>query len=205
MAGLGGGGEGPAVVEARRGWVAAWGVAVLHDLGQESAAAMCVLDHPVMDHHHAGARVAARRVALVLLDAERAARFTAAAGHLYGPQEERGLYRTQDGGETWQKVLASGPNSGAIDVVMNPSNPRIIFAATWPMRSWTWGRESGGPASGMWMRRDGGDRRTRRRGPRRARRSGAQAASGQGTPMPRQGGRAAAPGTRQQAAAAYHE
>jgi photosystem II stability/assembly factor-like uncharacterized protein len=90
--------------------------------------------------------------------------FVAAAGHLYGPQEERGLYRTQDGGETWQKVLASGPNSGAIDVVMNPSNPRIIFAATWQMRIWTWGRESGGPESGLWMSRDGGDTWTRLEG-----------------------------------------
>jgi photosystem II stability/assembly factor-like uncharacterized protein len=83
--------------------------------------------------------------------------FVAAAGHLYGPQEERGLYRTEDGGETWEQVLTSGVDSGAIDIVMNPSNPRILFAATWQMQIWTWGRESGGPESGLWMSRDGGD------------------------------------------------
>jgi len=90
--------------------------------------------------------------------------FVAAAGHLYGPQEERGLYRTEDGGETWEQVLKSGVNSGAIDVVMNPSNPRILFAATWQMQMWTWGRESGGPESGLWMSRDGGDNWTRLEG-----------------------------------------
>lgn len=84
--------------------------------------------------------------------------FVAAVGHLYGPQEQdRGLFRTTDGGETWERVLFSGENSGAIDVVMDPSNPRILFAATWQMRMWTWGRESGGPESGLWTSRDGGD------------------------------------------------
>jgi photosystem II stability/assembly factor-like uncharacterized protein len=91
--------------------------------------------------------------------------FVAAAGHLYGPQpEDRGLFRTVDGGETWKRVLASGPNSGAIDVVMDPSNPSILFAATWQMQIWTWGRESGGPESGLWTSRDGGDNWTRLEG-----------------------------------------
>ena len=83
--------------------------------------------------------------------------FVAAAGHLYGPQQERGLFRTTDGGESWERVLFSGENSGAIDVVMDPTNPRILFAATWQMQMWTWGRESGGPESGIWTSRDGGD------------------------------------------------
>jgi photosystem II stability/assembly factor-like uncharacterized protein len=91
--------------------------------------------------------------------------FVAAAGHMYGPQEEdRGLYRTTDGGERWERVLSAGPNSGAIDVVMNPANPRILFAATWEMRMWTWGRESGGPESALWTSRDGGDSWTRLEG-----------------------------------------
>ena len=91
--------------------------------------------------------------------------FVAAAGHMYGPQEEdRGLYRTMDGGVTWERVLFAGPNSGAIDVVMDPSNPRILFAATWQMQIWTWGRESGGPESGLWASRDGGDTWTRLEG-----------------------------------------
>lgn len=84
--------------------------------------------------------------------------FVAAAGHMYGPQEtDRGLYRTVDGGRSWDRVLTAGPNSGAIDVVMHPTNPRILFAATWQMQMWTWGRESGGPESGLWTSRDGGD------------------------------------------------
>jgi photosystem II stability/assembly factor-like uncharacterized protein len=91
--------------------------------------------------------------------------FVAAAGHMYGPQEEdRGLYRTEDGGETWERVLTAGPNSGAIDVVMDPGNPRILFAATWQMQMWTWGRESGGPESALWTSRDGGDTWTRLEG-----------------------------------------
>ena len=90
--------------------------------------------------------------------------FVAAAGHLYGPQQERGLYRTRDGGETWERVLFAGENAGAIDVVMDPTNPRILFAATWQMQIWTWGRESGGPESGLWTSRDGGDTWTRLEG-----------------------------------------
>ena len=90
--------------------------------------------------------------------------FVAAAGHLYGPQQERGLFRTTDGGESWERVLFSGENSGAIDVVMDPTNPRILFAATWQMQMWTWGRESGGPESGIWTSRDGGDSWTRLEG-----------------------------------------
>ena len=91
--------------------------------------------------------------------------WVAAAGHMYGPQENhRGLFRTVDGGNTWERILFSGPNSGAIDIVMDPSNPRILFAATWQMQIWTWGRESGGPESGLWTSRDGGDTWTRLEG-----------------------------------------
>jgi len=91
--------------------------------------------------------------------------YVAAAGHMYGPQEEdRGLYRTMDGGESWERVLSAGVNSGAIDLVMDPANPRILFAATWQIQMWTWGRESGGPESGLWTSRDGGDSWTRLEG-----------------------------------------
>ncbi|MDP2959354.1 MAG: hypothetical protein Q8N53_23245 [Longimicrobiales bacterium] len=83
--------------------------------------------------------------------------FVAALGHLYGPQQERGVYRTKDGGETWDRVLFAGENAGAVDIAMNPANPRILYAATWQMRIWTWGRESGGPESGLWKSTDGGD------------------------------------------------
>ncbi|MCP3960305.1 MAG: sialidase [bacterium] len=83
--------------------------------------------------------------------------YAAALGHCYGPQEERGVYRTTDGGETWQRVLHSDPGAGASDLVMDPTNPRILFAGLWQMKIATWGRESGGEQSGLWMTRDGGD------------------------------------------------
>ncbi|MEE8146302.1 MAG: hypothetical protein V3T24_01760, partial [Longimicrobiales bacterium] len=83
--------------------------------------------------------------------------YVAALGHLYGPQEERGVYRTKDGGDTWERVLFVDENSGAVDLVMDPNNPRIMFAATWQMLIRTWGRWSGGPGSGSYGSRDGGD------------------------------------------------
>jgi len=83
--------------------------------------------------------------------------FAAALGHVYGPQPERGVYRTLDGGESWEKVLFVDENTGAIDIVMDPNNPRILFAAMWEIRVWTAGRVSGGPGSGLYMSRDGGD------------------------------------------------
>ena len=83
--------------------------------------------------------------------------YAAALGHLYGDQEERGVYRTRDGGETWERVLFVDPSTGAVDVVMDPNNPRILFAATWQMVMSTAGRTSGGPGSGIFVTRDGGD------------------------------------------------
>ena len=90
--------------------------------------------------------------------------FMAAQGHSYGPQQERGVYRTQDGGKTWQRVLFVNENTGAIDIVMHPRNPQILFAATWQLEMHTWGRESGGPGSGIHMSRDGGTTWTRLQG-----------------------------------------
>ncbi len=90
--------------------------------------------------------------------------FVAAQGHSYGPQEERGIYRTTDGGRTWTRVLFVDPNTGAIDVVMDPANPRTLFAAMWQLEMHTWGRESGGPGSGIFVSHDGGDNWTRLQG-----------------------------------------
>jgi len=82
--------------------------------------------------------------------------YVAALGHLYGPQEERGVYRTMDGGQTWERVLFAGKEAGAVDIVMDHGNPRILFAATWQMEIRTWGRWSGGPQSGLYVSRDAG-------------------------------------------------
>lgn len=79
-----------------------------------------------------------------------------ALGHAYGPQQERGVYRTNDGGETWTRVLFVDGNTGCSDIAMNPENPRILFAGMWQLEIHTWGRTSGGPGSGLFMSRDGG-------------------------------------------------
>ena len=77
-------------------------------------------------------------------------------GHSYGPQQERGVFRTSDGGKTWERVLFVDENTGASEVLMDPSNPRILFAGMWPLEIHTWGRESGGPGSGIYKSTDGG-------------------------------------------------
>lgn len=82
--------------------------------------------------------------------------YVAALGHAYGPQPDRGIFRTMDGGKTWEKVLFVNDSTGASDLVMDPNNPRVLFAAMWQIEIHTWGRTSGGPGSGIWMSRDGG-------------------------------------------------
>jgi len=82
--------------------------------------------------------------------------YVAALGHLYGPQPERGVYRTMDGGATWEQVLFVDENTGAVDMALDPANPRIVYAAMWQMQIWTWGRQSGGVGSGVYKSTDGG-------------------------------------------------
>lgn len=82
--------------------------------------------------------------------------YVAALGHAYAPQKERGIYRTIDGGETWEHVLFVDENTGASDIVMDPDNPRILFAGMWQLELKTWRRVSGGPGSGIHMTTDGG-------------------------------------------------
>jgi photosystem II stability/assembly factor-like uncharacterized protein len=83
--------------------------------------------------------------------------FVAAMGHCYGPQKERGVFRTRDGGKTWEHVLFADENTGCFEIAMDPSNPRILFAGMWPLVIHTYGRESGGPNGGIWKSADGGD------------------------------------------------
>jgi photosystem II stability/assembly factor-like uncharacterized protein len=82
--------------------------------------------------------------------------FVAALGHCYGPQPDRGVFRTADGGETWEKVLFVDENTGCSDLVLDANNPRILFAGMWQLEIHTWGRESGGPGSGLYKSEDGG-------------------------------------------------
>jgi hypothetical protein len=81
----------------------------------------------------------------------------AALGHAFGPNPERGVYRTRDGGATWQRVLYKSENTGAIDLAMDPTNPRIWYAALWQARRGPWFMSSGGPESGLYRSTDGGD------------------------------------------------
>jgi len=82
--------------------------------------------------------------------------FAAALGHCYGPQQERGVYKTTDGGATWERVLFVDENTGCSDIAMHPGNPRILIAGMWQIEMKTWVRNSGGPGSGLYMSKDGG-------------------------------------------------
>jgi photosystem II stability/assembly factor-like uncharacterized protein len=82
--------------------------------------------------------------------------FMAALGHPFGPNVERGIFRTTDGGKSWTKVLYKDENTGGIDVVFDPSNPNILFAGLWQARRSPWGMDSGGPGSGLYRSTDGG-------------------------------------------------
>ncbi len=83
--------------------------------------------------------------------------YVAALGHVYGPNEERGVFRTSDGGKTWQKILYRDNKTGAIDLILDPLNPRIIYAALWEANRTPWSLSSGGPGSGIFKSTDGGD------------------------------------------------
>ncbi|MDX1571803.1 MAG: hypothetical protein R3200_15080 [Xanthomonadales bacterium] len=88
--------------------------------------------------------------------------FAAALGHLWGENPERGIYRTRDGGETWEKVLYVDERTGGTDVKIDPHNPNRIYAALWQHRRWPYYFKSGGPGSGLYVSMDGGDSWTRR-------------------------------------------
>jgi photosystem II stability/assembly factor-like uncharacterized protein len=82
--------------------------------------------------------------------------FMAALGHAYGSNEMRGVFRSNDGGKTWQKVLYKDNKTGAIDLVFDPNNSHILFAALWEAQRTPWGMTSGGPGSGLYRSGDDG-------------------------------------------------
>jgi photosystem II stability/assembly factor-like uncharacterized protein len=83
--------------------------------------------------------------------------YAAALGHIYGPQQERGVFRTTDGGATWERVLFVNEDTGASDLAMDPSNPRHLIAGMWTIDQKTWVRTSGGPEGGVYESSDGGE------------------------------------------------
>ena len=83
--------------------------------------------------------------------------YVAALGHTFGANHERGVFRTRDGGATWKCVLFVNDSTGAVDLSMDPRNPRILYATTWQAHRTPWSLESGGAGSGLWKTTDGGD------------------------------------------------
>jgi photosystem II stability/assembly factor-like uncharacterized protein len=83
--------------------------------------------------------------------------FVAALGHQFAANEERGVYRSLDGGTTWKQVLTRGPKAGAVDIVMDPNNSNVLYASFWEVYRTPYSLESGGPLSGLWKSTDGGE------------------------------------------------
>jgi photosystem II stability/assembly factor-like uncharacterized protein len=83
--------------------------------------------------------------------------YVAALGHAFGPNAERGVFRSTDGGASWQRILHKSARAGCHDISMDPHNPRILFAAVWQTQRYPHTLQSGGPDSGLWRSTDGGD------------------------------------------------
>ncbi len=83
--------------------------------------------------------------------------YVAALGHVWGPNQERGVYRSNDGGQTWEQVLFRSEKAGAIDLSMDPNNPRILYATIWEAQRSPYKLNSGGPDTGIFKSTDGGD------------------------------------------------
>ena len=83
--------------------------------------------------------------------------YAAVLGDLFKSSEERGVYRSEDGGKTWNRKLFANTDAGAVDLCMDPNNPRILFASTWRVRRTPYSLESGGDGSSLWKSIDGGD------------------------------------------------
>ncbi len=83
--------------------------------------------------------------------------YAAVMGNLYKSTASRGIYRSKDGGDNWEKVLFTNENAGAVELVMDPNNPRVLYASMWRVRRTPYSLESGGLGSGLWKTTDGGD------------------------------------------------
>ena len=107
---------------------------------------------------HLGLREA-RQIGAIIVDPTNPSRlFVAALGHPYGPNEERGVFRSTDGGASWQKVLYKDENTGAIDLAFDPSNAQTVYAVLWAARQgpWEYNNEYVGATSGLFKSTDGG-------------------------------------------------
>src|SRR4051794_17083192 len=83
--------------------------------------------------------------------------YVSTLGHPYGPNAERGVFRSKDGGQTWTKILFRNDRSGAVDLCLDPNNSSVLYAAIWDAYRTPWSLSSGGPATGLFKSEDGGD------------------------------------------------
>ena len=104
-----------------------------------------------------GLRASAHIGRIVLHPQETDVAYVAAMGQLWGPNEERGLYRTRDGGASWQRILHVNENTGVVDVAMDPRDPNILYAASYQRRRTSFGFDGGGPGSALWKSTDAGE------------------------------------------------
>jgi photosystem II stability/assembly factor-like uncharacterized protein len=102
----------------------------------------------LQDSHHIG------RIALHPTDPQVV--YVAAMGHLWGPNDERGLYKSTDGGDSWERILFVDENSGVVDVALDPENPETVYAASYQRRRRPFGFHGGGPGGALWKSEDGG-------------------------------------------------
>src|SRR5260370_19128037 len=101
-----------------------------------------------------------RQIGRIIVDPRDANRvFVAALGHAYGTNRERGVFRSKDGGKSWQKILFQDENTGAVDLAFEPGNPKTIYASLWQTRRPPWSiyPPSNGPGSGLYRSTDGAD------------------------------------------------
>ncbi|MGB5631937.1 MAG: hypothetical protein WBM44_06490 [Waterburya sp.] len=76
--------------------------------------------------------------------------YVASMGHGFEPSQEKGVFRSKDGGQTWENIIFKSENTGCIDLIISPRDPQVIFAAMYEFERKTWGAKTGGPESGLW-------------------------------------------------------
>lgn len=106
---------------------------------------------------HSGLEQAGQIGAIIVHPDDSQRLYVAALGHIFGPNPERGVYRSLDGGKSWEHILRVSDRAGAVDLSMNRRNPRILFAAIWEAQRSPWTMTSGGEESGLYRSADGGD------------------------------------------------
>ena len=107
--------------------------------------------------YHTGLRKAGQIGRIVIHPKDSNLLYVAAVGNPFAPNEERGLYRSKNGGKDWEKVLSISPKTGVVEIAMDPQNPRILFAAAWTVQRKPWTIISGSEESGLYKSINGGD------------------------------------------------